>query len=540
MKKVFIFGHKKPDTDSVTAAIALSYLKNQLGMNTEPRVLGDITNETKFVLDYFHVEVPKYLNDVKLQIKDLNYRRGYFIGNKESIAKGFEYMTKKGISTIPVVDDNKKFDGALAMKDIARNQISGNYRRLYTSYDHILEVLEGEEILRFDDEIDGIINVASFRSSTFRENFDIDRSTILIVGDRHSIIEYAVENQAKLLIITGNNQIKENHVEIAKKNKVNIIRTKKSSFDTANHIGLSNYIKTIQYTHNLLCFDEERDVNDLIEASNKTRFSYYPIIDKKNNCLGLLKLADINDRSLKKVILVDHNEYAQSVDGIEEAEILEVVDHHKIGNIGTTLPINFRNMPVGSTNTILYLMYHENNVEIPKQIAGLMVSGILSDTLLLKSPTTTELDKKAVKELSKIANIQYEEYGMQMFKAGSSIKGKTKEEVLYTDFKNFDIDGKKVGIGQIFTLDVEEFQKQKEEYVKLINSVAKNQDYYIVALFVTDIIKNGSYIFYNEKAQDTLDNCFGEPNLKEGSYLNGYVSRKKQIIPNIMRIMERK
>lgn len=540
MKKVFVFGHKKPDTDSVTSAIALSYLKNQLGMNTEPRVLGDITNETKFVLDYFQVEAPKYLNDVKLQIKDLNYRRGYFIGNKESIAKGFEYMTKKGISTIPVVDDNKKFDGALAMKDIARNQISGNYRRLYTSYDHILEVLEGEEILRFDNEIDGMISVASFRSTTFRENFDIDRSTILIVGDRHSIIEYAVENQAKLLIITGNNQMKENHIEIAKRNKVNIIRTKKSSFDTANHIGLSNYIKTIQYTHNLLCFDEERDVNDLIEASNKTRFSYYPIIDKKNNCLGLLKLADINDRSLKKVILVDHNEYAQSVDGIEEAEIVEVVDHHKIGNIGTTLPINFRNMPVGSTNTILYLMYHENNIEIPKNIAGLMVSGILSDTLLLKSPTTTELDQKAVKELSKIANIHYEEYGMKMFKAGSSIKGKTKEEVLYTDFKNFDIDGKKVGIGQIFTLDVEEFEKEKDSYVDLINAVAKNQDYYIVALFVTDIIKNGSYIFYNEKAQDTLDNCFDEPNLKEGSYLNGYVSRKKQIIPNIMRIMERK
>lgn len=540
MKKVFVFGHKKPDTDSVTSAISLSYLKNQLGMNTEPRVLGDITNETKFVLDYFHVEVPKYLNDVKLQIKDLNYRRGYFIGNKESIAKGFEYMTQKGISTIPVVDDNKKFDGALAMKDIARNQISGNYRRLYTSYNHILEVLEGEEILKFDEEIDGIINVASFRSTTFIENFDIDRSTILIVGDRHSIIEYAVENKAKLLIITGNNEIKEKHIEIAKENKVNIIRTKKSSFDTAAHIGLSNYIKTIEYTHNLLCFDEERDVNDLIEASNKTRFSYYPIIDKKNNCLGLLKLADINDRSLKKVILVDHNEYSQSVDGIEEAEILEVVDHHKIGNIGTTLPINFRNMPVGSTNTILYLMYHENNVEIPKNIAGLMVSGILSDTLLLKSPTTTELDKKAVQELSKIANIEYEEYGMKMFKAGSSIKGKTKEEVLYTDFKNFDIDGKKVGIGQIFTLDVEEFFQEKDSYIKLINSVAKNQDYYIVALFVTDIIKNGSYIFYNENAQDTLDNCFDEPNLKEGSYLQNYVSRKKQIIPNIMRIMERK
>ena len=540
LKKIYVFGHKKPDTDSVTSSIALSYLKQCLGMNTEPRVLGDINNETKFVLEYFQVQQPKYLNDVKLQIKDLNYRRGYFISNKESILKGFQYMSEKGISTIPVVDDNKKFDGALAMKDSARNQISGDYERLFTSYDHIIETLDGEEILRFDDEIDGELLVASFKSTTFIENVNITERTILIVGDRHSIIEYAVESGAKLLIITGNHQIKEKHIEIARQNKVNIIRTPHSSFDTSIHVGLSNYIKTIKYTHDLLCFDEDRDVNDLIEASNKTRFSYYPIVDKKNNCLGLLKLADLQDRSPKKVILVDHNEYAQSVDGIEEAEILEVVDHHKIGNIGTTLPINFRNMPVGSTNTILYLQFQENHIKIPKQIAGLMLSGIISDTLLLKSPTTTELDKKALKELAKIAEIDYQTYGMEMFKKGSSIKGKTKEEVLYTDFKNFEIDNKKVGIGQINTMDITEFLNEKEEYRNLINKVASQNEYYIVALFVTDIIHNGSYIFYNDSAQDTLDNCFGEPNIEQGTYLDGYVSRKKQIIPAIMRIMERK
>lgn len=540
MKKIYVFGHKKPDTDSVTSAIALSYLKNKLGMNTEPRVLGDINEETKFALNYFHVETPKYLNDVKLQIKDLNYRRGYFISNKESVAKSFEYMEKKGISTIPIVDENNKFDGALAMKDIARHQIRGNYKRLKTSYNHIIEVLQGEEVLKFDEEIDGEINVVSFKSTTFIENFEINDKTILIVGDRHSIIEYAIQNKAELLIITGENEIKKEHLELAKQNHVNIIRTKKSTFDVSSHIGLSNYISTIEYTHNLLCFDEERDVHDLIESVNKTRFSYYPIIDKHKNCLGLLKIADINDRSLKKVILVDHNEYVQSVDGIEEAEIVEIVDHHKIGNIGTSMPINFRNMPVGSTNTILYLMYKENHVEIPSSIAGIMLSGILSDTLLLKSPTTTEIDKEAVNYLSSLANTNYEEFGLQMFKAGSSIKGKTMEEVLYTDFKNFDIDNRKVGIGQIFTLDVEEFFHDKEKYVELINQIAKNQDYYMVALFVTDIIKNGSYLFFNEKAKDTLDSCFGNPTVEEGTYLDGVVSRKKQVIPSIMRIMEGK
>ena len=539
MEITYVFGHKKPDTDSVTAAISLSYLKNKLGDNTEPRVLGDINNETKFALKYFNTEQPKYLNDVKLQIKDLNYRRGYFISNKESIKRAYEYMTEKGISTIPVVDSNNKFEGALAMKDIARHQISGDYRHLYTSYDFLLEILDGEEILRFDEEIDGQLKAAYYRSTTFIENMEIKDNTVLIVGDRHSIIEYAVMNKAKLIIITGNKEIKDEHIQIARQNKVNIIRTPKASFDVSVHIGLANYIKTVKYTQQFVCFDEEDDVNDLIETSNKLRYSYYPIVDKENNCLGLIKLADLNDKTPKKVILVDHNEYSQSVDGIEEAEILEVVDHHKIGNVGTTMPINFRNMPVGSTNTIIYLLFKENNVTIPKDIAGLMLSGIISDTLLLKSPTTTNTDVLAVKALADIAGVDYEVYGKELFKAGSSLKGKTIEEILYTDFKNFEINNKKVGVGQVFTMNPEEFLKKKEQYVELINKVANQNDYYIVALFVTDLVTNGSYLFYNENAHDTLDNCFDNQDLEEGIYLKDYVSRKKQIIPRIMQVMER-
>ena len=240
------------------------------------------------------------------------------------------------------------------------------------------------------------------------------------------------------------------------------------------------------------------------------------------------------------MILVDHNEESQSVDGLEEAEIVEIVDHHKIGTIGTSLPINFRNMPVGSTNTIIYMLFKENHVEIPSHIAGLMLSGIISDTLLFRSPTTTETDKKVVKELAKIANIDYEKYGMDMLKAGASLKGKTKEEILYMDFKNFTIDSKKVGVGQIVTLNIDEIESEKDEYIKLINNVALNNDYYIVALFATDIIQNGSYIYYNDNAKDILDNCFDVKELKQGCYLEGVVSRKKQMIPNIMDAIENK
>jgi manganese-dependent inorganic pyrophosphatase len=536
MDKILIFGHKKPDTDTTTSAIAYSYLKNKLGFNTEPCLLGELNNETKWVLKYWNVKTPKYIDDVKLQVKDINYRKGYFINEHDSVEKAVNYMTDKGISTIPVVDKDNKFIGALAMKDIARNETKGNFRELNASYDHILETLNGQEILRFNDKINGDIEVAGFKSTTFIENININHKTILIVGNRHSIIEYAVNNGAQLLIITGDGEIKPEHLEIAKKNHVNIIKTNRDTFDVAVHINLANDVIRVPFSQDFICFTEDDHVDDLVEVSNKKRYSYYPIVDKEKHCLGLIKLADLHDRNPKKVILVDHNELEQSADGIEEANIVEIVDHHKIGNLVTSMPINFRNMPVGSTNTIIFKLYEENKIEIPQQIAGIMASGIISDTLLLKSPTTTDMDKDALAKLSSIADIDATTYGYELFKAGSSLEGKTKEEILYNDFKNFDINNNKIGIGQIFTMDISYFEKNKATFVELINKVAKQNGYYIVALFITDIVKNGSYIIYNDSATDTLGLAFNI-NIKEGSYIDGCVSRKKQIIPSIMDII---
>ena len=537
MDKTLIFGHKKPDTDTVTSAIAYSYLKNKLGFLTEPCLLGELNNETKWVLDYWNVKTPRIIEDVRLQIKDINYRKNYYINEHDSVEKAVNYMTEKGISTIPVADDSNKFIGAIAMKDIARNETKGTFREMHTTYDHILETIDGKEVLRFDDKIDGNIEVSGYKSTTFIENINIDRKTILIVGNRHSIIEYAVNNKAKLLIITGDGEIKEKHLEIAKQNHVNIIKTNRDSFDVAIHINLANYVITVPFSQDFICFNEDDHVDDLVEVSNKKRYSYYPIVNHDNHCLGLIKLADLHDRNPKKVILVDHNELEQSADGIEEASILEIVDHHKIGNLVTSMPINFRNMPVGSTNTIIFKLYEENKIEIPKEIAGIMASGIISDTLLLKSPTTTDMDRDALAKLAFISKIDINTYGYDLFKAGSSLSGKTKDEILYNDFKNFDINSNKIGIGQIFTMDISYFEKNKKEFIDLINKVAKQNDYYIVALFITDIIKNGSYILYNDSAKDTLGLAFNT-DIKEGAYLDGCVSRKKQIIPNIMDVMD--
>lgn len=539
MEKTFIIGHKKPDTDSVTSAIALSYLKNKLGQNTEPRVLGDINNETKYVLKYFNVETPKYLNDVKLQIKDINYHKDYYVKNTASIKEVYNYMTEKGITGIPLVDENKKFVNLVTLKIIVNNLISGDFEDLNTSYENIINTLEGEEILKFDEEINGKITVASFRSTTFMNNINLSNNDILIVGDRHSIIEYAVNSKVKLLIITGDGLIKEEHLEIAKENHVNIIRTKLSTFNTTKIINLSNYIHLLTKNIEPYTFNYNDYYDDFVDRSFKLKHNNYPVINEDGTCYGLLRVTDIDDKKRKQVILVDHNELEQSVDGIEEAEILEIIDHHKIGNFSSILPINFRNMPVGSTNTIVYQLYKENNIEIPREIAGIMLSGILSDTLIFKSPTATEYDKIAAKNLAQIANVNYETYGLEMLKAGSSLEGKTVEEILYTDFKNFNVNNKKIAVCQIFTVNPDPIINNKNEYIEAINNLAKLNEYYIVCFLVTDIMKNGSYFYFNDSAKNILDNCFGIEPFNQGEYIEGCVSRKKQVIPPIMNYIEK-
>ncbi len=540
MEKTLIFGHQKPDTDAVTSAIVLSYLKNKLGFNTEPRVLGNINNETEFVLNYFNFDIPKYLNDVRLQIKDVDYINDCFLQEEDSVFDGYMMMNKTKIGTIPVIDKNGVFKGVVSMRDVAGELISNDLGKLDTSYDNLLKALNGKEVLRFDKEIMGNIITPSYRSTTFRENIKIDKESVLIVGDRHSIIEYAVMNCASIIILTNGVEMKKEHLEIAKKNHVDVISTNYDGLMASNMVVLSNFIKTKMKTQDISFVNENDSLSDVLEIASKKKYSNYPVVNNDGVCLGIFKANVAVSKHPKQVILVDHNEIEQSVVGLEEAEIIEIVDHHKIGNIGTNMPINFRNMPLGCTETVLYLMFKENGVEIPKNIAGLMLSGIISDTLLLSSPTTTDIDRTVLKELSKITGVDYKSYGMEMFKAGSSIKGKSTEEIIYGDFKNFNVDNQKIGIGQISTMNTEEIMGKKDEFVSVLNTIAKNEGYVVIALFVTDILKNGSHILYNENAFDIVANSFDADNLSEGLFLDGVVSRKKQIVPKFMNFMDDK
>lgn len=538
MEKTFIFGHKKPDSDSVMSAIGLSYLKNKLGDSTEPRILGNVNKETKYALEYFGLKEPEYLNDVKLQIKDVNYHKGFLIKDTDSIYDGYQKMLKEGLTGIPVVQQKNAFLGLITIKDLSHMVVNANFEELFTSYSNIMKVLKGEEILKFDDEIVGKILVAAYRSTTFINQVSLSSNDVLIVGDRHSVIEYAVESGVKLVVLSGDSEIKEKHIEIARKNKVNIIRTPYDSYHITRLLPLTNYIKTMIRSYNPTKFEESEYVDTVLDINNKLKHTNYPVVDRKNRCLGLLKIIDLNEKHPKNVILVDHNEKLQSVEGLDEANILEIFDHHNLGSITTSSPINFRNMAVGSTCTIVYILYKERGVEIPKEIAGALLSGILSDTLILKSPTATPRDREAVEELSRIAEVDYQEYGMNMLKAGTSLDGMTKEDVLYNDFKLYTVNEKTFAIGQFFTMNFDEMKKELEEYVHTLDEVAEANNYDFVALYVTDIIQNGSYVIFNTKGQEVVDVVYGKENLPEGYFVDNCVSRKKHVVPLIMEVFE--
>ena len=540
MDKIFVFGHRKPDTDSVSAAISYANLKKELGFDTEPRILSAINKETKYALDYFKVKEPKYLNDVKLQLKDVNYHKGYFLNEKESTYDSYLYMLKEGLTGVPIVDDNNMYKGIVTIKDLAHAFIDTKVEHLDTSYSNLLEVLHGKEINRVDEEIKGNILAVAYRRTTFITNVKLTHDDILIVGDRHSIIEYAVNSKVKLIILSGDSYIKDEHIKIAKENGVNIIRSSYDTYHIAKLISLANFIMTMKKsTKDSVYFDEFTYVDDILDINKKLRHTNYPVVDSKTGkCLGLLKITDLDSKNPKKVILVDHNEKKQSAEGLDEAEIMEIVDHHNLGSITTSNPINFRNMAVGSSCTIVYSLYKERNVEIPKKIAGLMLSGIVSDTLILKSPTTTDIDRKAVEELSKIAGVNYEEYGLNLIKAGTSLDGMEPIDVLYNDFKLYTVDDKTLGIGQFFTTNFDEISKDLENFLSVLDKEAEANNYSLLALYITDIIKNGSYVIYNRKAKDLMDQAY-DMDFKEGEYLQDCVSRKKNVVPVLMASFEK-
>ena len=533
----FIFGHKNPDTDTVCSSIALSYLKNELGGKTMPKVLGNINNETKFVLDHFKVPVPSYLNDVRVRIKNIKYDKKAYINEYSSIDAAFKLMQKQNITAIPLVDEKRKLTGYVTLKEIARYLINGNKEIVNTTLDNIIDTLNAKVITKFDDLISGDILIAGLEDRTLKKSIELSSKDILIVGDRSKVLEYAIESKVKLIILPLNINIDKKIIKKAELNHINIIASELDSFQIASKILLSNYIKNINTNKSPVTVNNDDYFTDFKTMTHKVNHTNYPVINNKNECLGLIRLTGPNEYEKQKVILVDHNNLAQSVDGIEEADILEIIDHHNLGAIGTSVPINFRSKPVGCTSTMLYDLFVEEKVSIPKNIAGLMLSAILSDTLLLTSPTTTEDDRFAAVKLANIAKVDIDTYGLEMLKAASSIAGKSVAELINMDLKTYSVGNKTLGISQIMTMDFDTIKENIDEFINKLNEMV-NTNYSIVVIFITDIIKNGSYVLYNTKSADIIADSFGIKNIHQGVFLPKMVSRKKQILPAILNTVD--
>ena len=522
---LLVFGHKNPDTDSICSSIALSHLKNQLGESAKPYALGEIRKEAQFALDYFKVSAPEILENVKIQVKDLSYDKISALKPYDSILQAYNIMNDSSIKTIPVVSEDGKFVGLATMQEIAKNLLHQHFNTVHTSISNICKNLNGSVLINCTDDVKGRVVTLSFGMDSVMDI--LLEGDIAIVGDRYDVIEYAIDSKVKLIILTGNTEISQDLLNLAKQNQVSIISVDCDTYKASNLINQCAYLKDIIITDDLITFSENDYADDVKETMLNTNFRAYPVIDTEDKFVGLVSRKHLLNPTKKNVVLVDHNEYAQSADGIEQANIVKIVDHHKIGGITTDIPMSFRVMPVGCTCTVIYQMYKENNVEVPHEIAGLLLSAILSDTLLFKSPTTTEMDKKACEELSKIANIDMESYAMEMFKAGTSLDEYSIEQIVNMDFKEFNMSGKRVGIGQVFTLDIDSIFAKKDEFLSYINST----DYDMLVLAITDILKEGSYLIY--RANDALISDAFNVDATQGVFAPGVVSRKKQLVPNL-------
>ncbi|HHY79179.1 putative manganese-dependent inorganic diphosphatase [Thermoanaerobacter thermohydrosulfuricus] len=534
MTTVYVSGHKNPDTDSICSAIAYAYLKRiSEGINAIPVRLGPINRETKFVLDYFGVEKPTFIENVYTQVQDIKFDKSLVFKENTSMFEAWNAMMEKNIRTIAVVDEENKLIGIATVGDLAKAYLSSSHElsKYKIPIDNILATLKGEEILRYVDYLEGDILVAAMSKENVLKR--IKKGDILIVGDRDDIQQAAIQQGIKALIITGNNGISEKIFELAKQYKVTIIKVVPDTFDTVKLLNQSIPLSYVIKKEDLVTFRVSDYIDDVKEVMLKYRYRNFPVVDEEGKVVGLLARRHILDYERKNVIMVDHNEFSQAVEGIEQARILEIIDHHRIGTIETEQPILFRNHPVGSTATIINRIFEEKGLIPEPKIAGIMCAAILSDTLVFKSPTCTPEDVRAAKKLAEIANIDINEFGTEMFKAGTSLEGKTVEEIFYTDFKEFTINNYKIGIGQVNTLT--DAGKLKQDLINFMEKVKKDKGYDILLLMLTDIINEGSEILFVGNNKELLERAFNVQIKNNSFYLPYVISRKKQVLPPIIK-----
>lgn len=543
-KNIFVIGHKNPDTDSICSAIAYAHLKNQTsGAHYVPMRAGQISSETAFVLDYFHQTAPGYINDVRSQVKDVALDESICVSKDMSLKNAWNLLKEHHISTLTVVDDQRHMVGLITVGDIARS-FMGVYDNLIlsnakTPYKNIVETLEGELIVGSIDQCveQGKVLIAAANPDLMEEY--IEEGDIVILGDRYESQLCAIEMNASCIIVCVGAHVSDSIKALAEEKGCAIIRTEYDTFITARLMNQSIPISFFMVTDGLISFKPDEFIEDVRKVMASKRHRDFPVINQQGEFIGLLSRHSLIDMVKKQLILVDHNEKNQAVDGIEDAEILELIDHHKLGYVETLKPVFFRAQPVGCTGTIIYLMYQEKGIEIPKDIAGLLCSAIISDTLMYRSPTCTPLDIMAAKALAKISGIEVEPYAMEMFGAGSNLRSKSPEEIFYQDFKKFNAGNRNYGVGQITSINHSELEEVKQKLIDYMETAGEKHGVGMVFFMMTDILKESTELLCSgHGAYEAAVEAFGTEGDGTAIELANVVSRKKQLIPKLMAVLQ--
>ena len=541
---VCVVGHKNPDTDSICSAIAYAWMKNQLqGEDGKNKYVacraGSVSAETQYALNRFHFSQPRYLENIGTRVKDMEIRRTPGVDGKISVKDAWEFMKTHNVFTLAITDKENHLAGLVTTNDIAKSYMDENDSAIVsvakTPYRNILKTLEAEMVVGDEDGIldQGKVIIAAANPDVM-ENY-IDPHDTVILGNRYEAQLMAILAGAGTIIVCLGAPVSKTIQHMAKEHGTTVMVTKLDTYTVARLINQSMPIDFFMKSDNLMTFGMN-DYTDVIQESMlKMRYRDFPIVDKRGCYVGTISRRNLMGVRKRALILVDHNEASQAVDNVENAEILEVIDHHRLGSLETVNPVFFRNEPVGSTATIIWQIAHEREVEIPENIAGLLCSAILSDTLVFRSPTCTMLDRAAAQELAQIAGIDPQEYAKEMFQAGSTLRDKSAEEIFYNDFKTFNNNGLVIGIGQVTSLSQPELDDIAVRVKPFLEKKYKEKGLDLAFFMLTNIINEETRLLcYGESASELIMNAFGVEVKDNEARMKSVVSRKKQIVPVIM------
>ena len=540
-EKIFVIGHKNPDTDSICSAIAYADIKNRTSQKVKyiPKRAGQINEETEYVLNRFGMQPPGYLSNIGTQIKDMDIRMSPEADKSMSLKNAWDLMMEKSIVSLPIRDREGQLEGLITIGDIAKTYMdtTDSYllSRARTQYRRIAEtiagtVVEGNEHGYFTK---GKVLVGTANPEMLKAYIESD--DLIIMGDREEDHLQAIAQNVSCIIVGMGIEVSEKVIKLAHEREIVIIMSPYDTFTTARLINQSIPVKFYMTSGPLTMFRMNDYVDDIKDIMAKKRFRDFPILDRHGRFKGFISRRRFLGASKKKVILVDHNERSQAVDGIEEAEIIEIIDHHRLGDIETVSPITFRNQPVGCTATIINQMYEGNEIEVPREIAGLLCGAIISDTLLFRSPTCTPLDERTAKKLAKISDIDLEQMAQEMFNAGSNLKGKSAEDICFQDFKQFTVNDTIFGVGQITSMSKEELAAIRDMMTEHLPKVLEAHNLNMIYFMLTDILAESTELLcVGTGARGIALSAFDLPDNAKSLILKGVVSRKKQLIPTLV------